>query len=224
MKQIFWSIFFLISASVYSQKKIEGVVKNEKNETLFGVKIFSKYDKTLNAKTDVEGKYVITLNDTSSFLLFKQPGYDVFEVKMDTLKDLSILKKVVLISPTKKLKVITISGKPVKSNETYMENVKKNSSTTIDYISAETIKKTGDPNVVAAISRVSGVSQSGGLITVRGIGDRYVKTTLNGSRIPTLDPLTNNIKLDIFPSSLIDNIVITKTASPDLPGDFSNWR
>ncbi len=221
MKQIFWSIFFLISASVYSQKKIEGVVKNEKNETLFGVKIFSKYDKTLNAKTDVEGKYVITLNDTSSFLLFKQPGYDVFEVKMDTLKDLSILKKVVLISPTKKLKVITISGKPVKSNETYMENVKKNSSTTIDYISAETIKKTGDPNVVAAISRVSGVSQSGGLITVRGIGDRYVKTTLNGSRIPTLDPLTNNIKLDIFPSSLIDNIVITKTASPDLPGDFS---
>ena len=221
MKKIFWSVFFLISTSTFAQKKIDGVVKNEKNETLFGVKIFSKFDKTINAKTDVEGKYSIVLNDTSSYLLFKQPGYDVFEVKMDTLKDVSVLKRVTLISPTKKLKVITISGKPVKSNETFMENVKKNSSTTIDYISAETIKKTGDPNVVAAISRVSGVSQSGGLITVRGIGDRYVKTTLNGSRIPTLDPLTNNIKLDIFPSSLIDNIVITKTASPDLPGDFS---
>lgn len=45
-----------------------------------------------------------------------------------------------------------------------------------------------------------------------------MKTTLNGSRIPTLDPLTNNIKLDIFPTSLIDNVIITKTASPELPG------
>ena len=170
MKKIFWSALILISTTAYSQKKIEGVVKNEKNETLFGVKIFSKFDKTINAKTDVEGKYSIVLNDTSSYLLFKQPGYDVFEVKMDTLKDVSVLKKVTLISPTKKLKVITISGKPVKSNETFMENVKKNSSTTIDYISAETIKKTGDPNVVAAISRVSGVSQSGGLITVEVLG------------------------------------------------------
>ena len=102
-----------------------------------------------------------------------------------------------------------------------MENVKINSATTIDYVSSETMKKTGDANVTAAVARVSGVSTNGGMITVRGIGDRYVKTTLNGSRIPTLDPLTNNIKLDIFPSSLVDNIIITKTASPDLPGDFS---
>ena len=102
-----------------------------------------------------------------------------------------------------------------------MDKMKVNSTTTIDFISAETMKKTGDPNVTAAIARVSGVSTNGGLITVRGIGDRYVRTTLNGSRIPTLDPLTNNIKLDIFPSSLIDNIIITKTASPELPGDWA---
>src|SRR4030095_3337513 len=58
-------------------------------------------------------------------------------------------------------------------------------------------------------------------ITVRGIGDRYVKTTVNGSRIPTLDPFTNNIKLDLFPASLVDNVLITKTASPDIPGDWA---
>ncbi|HOO09492.1 MAG TPA: TonB-dependent receptor plug domain-containing protein, partial [Cyclobacteriaceae bacterium] len=78
---------------------------------------------------------------------------------------------------------------------------------------SELIKKTGDANVTAAIARVSGVSTNGSFITVRGIGDRYIKTMINGMRIPTLDPFTNNIKLDIFPSSLVDNIIITKTAS-----------
>jgi hypothetical protein len=48
-----------------------------------------------------------------------------------------------------------------------------------------------------------------------------VKTAVNGSMIPTLDPFTNNIKLDLFPASLIDNVFITKTASPDLPGDWA---
>jgi hypothetical protein len=91
----------------------------------------------------------------------------------------------------------------------------------LDYISAETIKRTGDGNVIAAVSRITGVSTFGGFITVRGIGDRYVKSTINGSRIPTLDPFTNNIKLDLFPANLVDNIVITKTASADLPGDWA---
>ena len=121
----------------------------------------------------------------------------------------------------KNLAEVKIVAKQKKSNDYFMDKLKVNSATTIDFISSETMKKTGDQNVTAAITRVSGVSTNGGLITVRGIGDRYVKTTLNGSRIPTLDPLTNNIKLDIFPTSLIDNIVITKTASPELPGDWA---
>ena len=55
----------------------------------------------------------------------------------------------------------------------------------------------------------------------RGIGDRYIRTTINGAQIPTLDPFTNNIKLDILPASLIDNIVITKTSTPELSGAWA---
>ena len=83
------------------------------------------------------------------------------------------------------IKEVRVVVKQVRANDYYMEKLKINSATTIDYISSETMKKTGDANVTAAVARVSGVSTSGGLITVRGIGDRYVKTTLNGSRIPT---------------------------------------
>jgi len=128
-----------------------------------------------------------------------------------------------VLEPTAKtLNAVTMLGRTQNSFDAHMENKKKLSSNTLDFISAETMKKTVDNNVASAITRITGVSAtSTGMITVRGTGDRYLKTTINGSRIPTLDPFTNNIKLDIFPASLVDNIVVAKTASPDLPGDWA---
>jgi hypothetical protein len=150
-------------------------------------------------------------------------GFDTIRQPIKLQNNQVISKDFTLIeySSIKELGEVKIVAKQKKSNDYFMDKLKVNSATTIDFISSETMKKTGDQNVTAAITRVSGVSTNGGLITVRGIGDRYVKTTLNGSRIPTLDPLTNNIKLDIFPTSLIDNVIITKTASPELPGDWA---
>ena len=71
------------------------------------------------------------------------------------------------------------------------------------------------------MKRVTGVSTVGAFVTVRGLADRYIVTTINGSRIPTMDPFTNYLRLDLFPSGLLDAIVISKTATPDLPGDWS---
>ena len=132
-----------------------------------------------------------------------------------------MIKNFQLTSSTQALGEVEITAKATKARDSYMEAMKINSATTLDYVSSETMKKIGDNNVTSAVARVTGVSTNGGFITVRGIGDRYVKTAINGSHIPTLDPFTNNIKLDLFPASLVDNILITKTASPDLPGDWS---
>jgi len=90
-----------------------------------------------------------------------------------------------------------------------------------DYIDNKTLNQIGESDADGAIRKITGVSKVGNFITVRGLADRYVKTTINGSRIPTLDPFTNNIRLDAFPTSLIESIVITKTASANLPGDWS---
>jgi len=81
---------------------------------------------------------------------------------------------------------VTVTARAQKNFDVHMETIKKLSSRTIDFISAQTIKKTVDANVASAITRVTGVSStSSGLITVRGTGDRYLKITINGSRIPT---------------------------------------
>lgn len=223
MKNFFAVLFLLIvSHTISAQGTLRGKVTDEKGESMFGVIVRAIENEAIIAQTDFEGTFSLKFPDNKQYTLnFIIVGYEKLEEKIQ-LKDNAVLsKEFTLINSSNVIKGMDVVAKRVKANDGYMEKMKMNSATTLDFISAEVMKKTGDASVVNAIARVSGVSTNGGLITVRGIGDRYVRTTLNGSRIPTLDPLTNNIKLDIFPSSLVDNIVITKTQSADLPGDWA---
>ena len=205
-----------------AQGTLRGKVTDEKGESMFGVIVRAIENETIITQTDFEGSFTLKFPDNKQYTLnFVIVGYQTLEETIQ-LKDNAVLaKEFTLLNSSNIIKGMDVVAKRVKANDGYMEKMKMNSATTLDFISSEVMKKTGDASVVNAIARVSGVSTNGGLITVRGIGDRYVRTTLNGSRIPTLDPLTNNIKLDIFPSSLVDNIVITKTQSADLPGDWA---
>ena len=217
-------LLFLGVTTSYAQGTFRGKVTDPNGESVMEVKILLLENKAVITKTDLDGNFTLNIPDNAMYKVrFTHYAHDTL-IESIQIKDKEVLVKNITINPrntTKNEKQITVGIKQVKANDYYMEKIKLNSATTIDYISSETMKKTGDANVTAAVARVSGVSTNGGLITVRGIGDRYVKTTLNGSRIPTLDPLTNNIKLDIFPASLVDNIIISKTASPDLPGDWA---
>lgn len=88
--------------------------------------------------------------------------------------------------------------------------------------SSQAMEKAGDGDAAAAASRVTGVSIEGGkYVFVRGLGDRYTKTVLNGMELPGLDPDKNTVQMDIFPTSLIDNIVVLKSFTPNLSGDFT---
>lgn len=206
----------------HAQGKFSGRVSDIQGETMFGVIVVDTNNYAIIGQTDFDGLFSIQIPDSKPHVFkFSLLGYEELIEVVSISGAQTINKEYTLFEKSLLSNEVQIQAKAVRSADTYMEKIKMNSTTSLDYISSATIKKTGDSNVLSAVARVSGVSTSGGLITVRGIGDRYVKTMLNGSRIPTLDPLTNNIKLDIFPASLVDNIVITKTASPDLPGDWS---
>lgn len=209
-------------AALLAQGTVRGKITDESGEALVGAVVSLKAHPRVAALSDLDGNYSLRVPDTlPQRLVVSYISYQTIEQDIAPLRANAVIIRPFTLVSQNNLAEVEVTVKQVKANEYYMENVKKKSANTIDYISSETMKKTGDPNVVAAVARVSGVASSGGLITVRGIGDRYVKTMLNGSRIPTLDPFTNNIKLDIFPASLVDNVIITKTASPDLPGDWA---
>lgn len=221
--RILFLFLFLLSCSFsFAQYTVRGKVTDENGEAVIGAPVVLSVIHSVGTVTDLDGNYSLAIPDTTPQIIVV--SYIGFQTAQKTIEPQT--GKVVVLNFTLKpasqaIQEVEVTAKAVKAKDYYMEKVKTNSAVSIDYISSETMKKTGDLNVVSAVARVSGVSTSGGFITVRGIGDRYVKTALNGSRIPTLDPFTNNIKLDLFPATLVDNVILTKTASPELPGDWA---
>ena len=89
-------------------------------------------------------------------------------------------------------------------------------------VTTEQMKERGVTTAVEAVQMAPGLSvEDGKSVYVRGLGDRYTKTILNGMEIPGLDPDRNSVQMDIFPASVIDNITVYKTFTPNMSGDFT---
>jgi len=89
-------------------------------------------------------------------------------------------------------------------------------------VTAEQIGKSPDGNAAQAAQRVSGVTvQDGKYVFVRGLGERYTTTSLNGARLPSPEPERKTVPFDLFPSGLLQSVTTNKSFTPDLPGDFS---
>ncbi|MGH7663877.1 MAG: TonB-dependent receptor domain-containing protein [Gemmatimonadaceae bacterium] len=101
-------------------------------------------------------------------------------------------------------------------------NRQRNATGIVNAITSQEIARSPDGDAAAAVKRVSGVTvQEGRYVFVRGLGDRYTTTSLNGARIPSPEPERKVVPLDIFPAGLLQSITASKTFTPDLPGDFS---
>lgn len=97
----------------------------------------------------------------------------------------------------------------------------KNNAAITDGISAEQIVRTPDNNAAQVLKRVNGVTvQDDKFVTIRGLSERYNNVILNGATLPSTEPNRRNFSFDIIPSGLIDNIVVNKTATPDMPSEF----
>jgi TonB-dependent receptor len=91
----------------------------------------------------------------------------------------------------------------------------------ISVLSQEQIARTGEGDIAGALSRVTGLSVQGqGFVFVRGLGDRYSLALLNGLPLPSPQPLSRVVPLDIFPTSVISSSLVQKTYSANFPGEF----
>ncbi len=89
------------------------------------------------------------------------------------------------------------------------------------FLSSEDLARQGDSNAALALTRLSGLSVVGGKFAfVRGLGDRYSAATLNGSPLPSPEPLRRTVPLDLFPSSVLEGAAVQKTYSANMPAEF----
>lgn len=122
----------------------------------------------------------------------------------------------------KKLSEITVKSAVKKETNIAVVNAVRNNVAISDGVSIEFIKKTPDRTVGDALKRISGVTiQNDKFVLVRGLSDRYNLAMLNKTMLPSTEPDRRTFSFDIIPTSLIDNILINKSAAANLPGDFS---
>ena len=120
------------------------------------------------------------------------------------------------------LEEITVSAERERGSTIALLSERQRSATVEDAIGAEQIANSPDGDAAAALKRVPGVSVvDGKYVYVRGLGDRYGATTLNGAPLPSPEPDRKVVPLDLIPASLLESIVTAKTYSPDQPGDYA---
>ncbi len=100
-------------------------------------------------------------------------------------------------------------------------NITKSAPQVVSILSSADIARTGEGDIAGALSRVTGLSVVGnGFVYVRGLGDRYSLALLNGSPLPSPEPLKRVVPLDLFPTSVISSSLVQKTYSVNFPGEF----
>lgn len=230
MKKYTFYLAFLFGFIAFNSNAQEGIIRGvlvdeETLEPLIGATV-RIVDGTAGAITDMDGAYSINVPSGVYSVVHSYLGYqdkrisevEVIENEVNSLGQLTLG----MGGEKNEIDAVVISATIQKNTSSGLLNFQRQSSKIVDAISAESISKTGDSDVAAVVKRIPGVTiKSGKYVYVRGLGDRYTKTILNGLQIPGLDPNKNAVQLDIFPSNIIDNIVVYKTFSPDLSGDFT---
>ncbi|WP_296218895.1 TonB-dependent receptor [uncultured Sphingomonas sp.] len=100
-------------------------------------------------------------------------------------------------------------------------NTVRSTAQVISVLSSADIARTGEGDIAGALTRVTGLSVVGnGYVFVRGLGDRYSSALLNGSPLPSPEPLRRTVPLDIFPTTIVGSALVQKTYSVNYPGEF----
>jgi TonB-dependent receptor len=176
---------------------------------------------TIGTTSDFDGKYEIELESGTYTIVFSFVGYSTKEISDVIIKVDDVTPLDVTLN-TNSLETVVITTSVKRNTESSVLNLQKKSVVVLDGLSAQSIKSTGASDLASAVKNIPGVSiESGKYVYVRGLGDRYTKSILNGIDIPGLDPDRNTIQMDLFPTNILDNVLVLKSASAEYPADFT---
>jgi len=203
---------------------IKGLVKDKKTgETLVGVNVWIEALSKGNS-TDINGEFVInhvpagTYRLSVSIISYRKTILDNIKVSKDKVTSLDIE----LEEEITQMKEVEIVDKRLTNTEISIISSIKNTNLVANGISGQQITKSQDRDASEVIRRIPGITIfNGKFVIVRGLNQRYNNVFMNNASTPSSEPDTRAFSFDIIPSSLLDNIMVYKTPSPELPADFS---
>jgi len=230
MKNNLFFTFFLLCIAQFSfaqTGKIRGkIIDGNTGKPAISATIKITGNQTnLGMTSDLDGNFTFNVKEGSYDITVSLVGFDNTKITniIVAQNNVTVVPDITLTPANTQLKeVIVSSSRLQKTSEEAITTLKRKSINMVDGISAAKMKLIGDGTAVEAAKRVTGVSIEGGkYVYVRGLGDRYSKSTMNGLDLPGLDPDRNSLQMDIFPTALIDNITVSKNFLPNMPADFA---
>jgi TonB-dependent receptor len=224
-------IFFLIAVtfcgiSAFSQNgRISGTIMDAKTgETLPGATALIE-GTTKGGQADFDGKFSINnvpagkVTLVISYISYSTKKITDVIVKANDVTNINVQMEAASSQDLNEVEVVVTLNK---ENNTALVLQQKNNASVSDGVSAETIKRTPDRNTADVLKRVSGVTiQDDKFVIVRGLNERYNASYLNGTPLPSTEADKKAFAFDLFPSNMLDNIVVNKTATPDMPSEFA---
>lgn len=173
--------------------------------------------------SNANGEFLIPIERKGEYTLeTSYVGYtkESVHVVLETKNWINV--NVALVSEASKLDEVVVTRRRAKISEIALLEERKNSNLVVEKIGVEELSRKGVGDAATAVSKLSGVSKQEGnsQVYVRGLGDRYITTTLNGLPIPSSNPDLKNIALDLFNTDVVDYIGVDKLHNAKLYGDF----
>src|SRR3954470_9636816 len=222
------SFFLLLFHSSFAQSnnttKLTGKVTDAVTSSpVVGASVIIQSTKA-GARTDVEGNFFLQVKVGETYTIeITSVGYQTKVVNdIKALQGDNAAINVSLVQASAELNTVVVTSSARKEGAAALYMTQKNASAISDAISAEVIRKSPDKNTGEVLRRVSGASvQDNKFVVIRGLSERYNSSLLNNSVLPSTEADKKAFAFDIIPSSVVDNLVIYKSPTPDLPGDFS---
>lgn len=220
------ALALVLSASAQNTTgKITGMVMDSQTgRPVAGATIHMDGAATESAKADLNGKFSFSAPAGTHTLKYSAPNYNISEISEVKVVAGEETEASTIISNKSFVTTVDVSEKAdaVSATAEAMLVERKLSATVSDSIGRLELSSSTASDAAGALEKVTGVSVVGeGFVFVRGLGERYSATQLNGALIPTTEPEKRVVPLDLFPAAMIESIKIAKTYTPDLPAEFS---
>ena len=227
MKRLLFSAALLAaSATAIQAHTLDGIVKDNKTgEPLIGTVVRVKELPNVGTTTGLDGSFTLhELPDKGKYtLVVSFMAYKTKEIVVDVANDDKV--DIPMDEDLKQLGEVVVTGRrEYRSDRSAVETV-KNAGNVLNVMSQQSIQLSPDVNVASVLQRVSGVtmerdaSGEASYAILRGMDKRYNYTLVNGVKIPSPDDKNRYIPLNIFPSDLMDRLVVSKSLTADMEGD-----
>ncbi|TVZ56618.1 outer membrane receptor protein involved in Fe transport [Lutibacter sp. Hel_I_33_5] len=217
MKKFLIASLLILSQVAFAQDKgiIKGLVtdKETNNEPLPFANVFIK-GTSIGVTTDFDGNYTLSVPAGNQTIVFSFLGYKTVEKSVTITAGQTItINQVLGAEEGVSLDEVVIKSSSSKETVNALILEQKKATVIKESIGAERLKKIGVSNAANATTKISGVTKSEGTgdIYIRGLGDRYLSTTMNRLTIPSDDVSNKNINLNLFSTNIIKNVGISKT-------------